>query len=74
MGKKVNKSTSRRRWSCLRQNRDGKCGLTHRPSQMAVHRPDPIGLEAADNVRTTGRATVKSARFIDGGLPGTGKR
>jgi hypothetical protein len=40
---------------------------------IAVERPDPTGLEAA-NVRTMGRPTVRRARFIRGGLPGLGKR
>lgn len=42
-------------------------------SKLAVERPDPTGLEAAD-VRTTGRATANRARFVRGGLPGMGKR
>jgi hypothetical protein len=44
-----------------------------RRASLAVERPDPTGLQAAD-VPTSGRPTVKRARFFSGGLPGHGKR
>lgn len=59
--------------SCLRRDCDGSCGLSHKRVKIAVERPDPSGLQAA-NVRTAGRPTAKSARFVRGGLPGLGKR
>jgi hypothetical protein len=71
--KAKNQAKNRRRTvDCLRRDCDGNCGNIHKPSQMAVERPDPTGLQAA-NVRTTGRAITKRARIFPGGLPGLGK-
>jgi hypothetical protein len=67
------KHQKRQVMSCLRPDCDGSCGLSHKRTKIAVERPDPTGLQAA-NVWTTGRATAKSAHFVRGGLPGLGKR
>jgi hypothetical protein len=60
---------------CRLSDCDGSCGRSH--PKLAVERPDPTGLEAA-NVRTTGRLsgrpTPKGTQFLGGGLPGLGKR
>lgn len=59
---------------CRLSDCDRSCGLSH--PKLAVEKPDPTGLDAA-NVRTTGRpapASHRSARIVRGGLPGLGKR
>jgi hypothetical protein len=59
--------------SCLRKNCPGDCGLEHRRSPMAVKKPDPTGLEAAPNVRTSDPYKA-GGKAVRGGLPGLGKK
>lgn len=61
---------------CRREDCKGDCGGAHLNNRIADERPDPTGLKAAENVKTTGRLQPNpgSRTFVNGGLPGLGKK